>query len=404
MEIVIENPTDAGSSLSPPPPSSLPQTTTSTLLLPQSSSSLTSLSSPSSTSPSNHPQNHYYGTLPMRKRPQLIKQQQQHDFDLSTSVRRVDKSGLLEIPEPEPQRSTRPTTHLIDRMCQLEAVPEVPDHIYSQSPELNKLTRCNSDNLRLTRSIIERHLTGAEIDNNNKIDNKQYQNTITLSPNLSIQKQQKLLTEQTNNFIHHHHHQQQHNNHNHNHGQQTIKKFDCNNKNLMDIDDIKYKNISTKYLPIDTIGNNSRQSSYVDLTGATYTKSTGNNLSSSSSSSKVTLSNNCDDIIDKQKQSPDCLSKYSPKSINDNKKIIQTSSIPDVIEAHGSKVVNCDNNGNDNDDNKNIPRGERAEAEGCEHTAIESSEEARVSFKASNKLLHNDNIQTLRVIILSEQL
>lgn len=50
-----------------------------------------------------------------------------------------------------------------------------------------------------------------------------------------------------------------------------------------------------------------------------------------------------------------------------------------------------------------LPGEERAEAEGCEHTAVENLED-KVSFKGSNKLLDNDNVQTLRVIILSEQL
>ncbi|KYN43808.1 hypothetical protein ALC56_02071, partial [Trachymyrmex septentrionalis] len=50
------------------------------------------------------------------------------------------------------------------------------------------------------------------------------------------------------------------------------------------------------------------------------------------------------------------------------------------------------------------PGEERAEAEGCEHTTVESLEKDEVSFKGSNKLLDNDNVQTLRVIILSEQL
>lgn len=54
---------------------------------------------------------------------------------------------------------------------------------------------------------------------------------------------------------------------------------------------------------------------------------------------------------------------------------------------------------------ENVPPGEeRAEAEGCEHTTTESLEEDKVSFKGSNKLLDNDNVQTLKVIILSEQL
>jgi len=51
-----------------------------------------------------------------------------------------------------------------------------------------------------------------------------------------------------------------------------------------------------------------------------------------------------------------------------------------------------------------LPGEERAEAEGCEHTTVENLEENKVSFKGSNKLLDNDNVQTLRVIILSEQL
>lgn len=73
-------------------------------------------------------------------------------------------------------------------------------------------------------------------------------------------------------------------------------------------------------------------------------------------------------------------------------------SIPDVIEAH-EPPANGSNSSRDS-----APEGERAEAEGCEHTAIESLEEARVSFKAQKNIVNNDNIQTLRVIILSEQL
>lgn len=73
------------------------------------------------------------------------------------------------------------------------------------------------------------------------------------------------------------------------------------------------------------------------------------------------------------------------------------SAIPDVIEAHGSRVAG--------QQKENGPEGERAEAEGCERSATDGHEEtSRVSFKGANKILHNDNIQTLRVIILSEQL
>lgn len=45
----------------------------------------------------------------------------------------------------------------------------------------------------------------------------------------------------------------------------------------------------------------------------------------------------------------------------------------------------------------------RVEAEGCEHTTVESVKEKKVSFKGSNKL-PDDNVQTPRVIILSERL
>lgn len=82
-------------------------------------------------------------------------------------------------------------------------------------------------------------------------------------------------------------------------------------------------------------------------------------------------------------------------------------SIPDVIEAHEIPTTNSrrDDQNYDNNDN-DPPEGERVEAEGCEHTAIESLEEARVAFKGAKKMTkkNNDGIQTLRVIILSEQL
>jgi len=45
----------------------------------------------------------------------------------------------------------------------------------------------------------------------------------------------------------------------------------------------------------------------------------------------------------------------------------------------------------------------RVEAEGCEHTVVESVKEKKVSFKGSNKL-PDDNVETPRVIILSERL
>ena len=88
------------------------------------------------------------------------------------------------------------------------------------------------------------------------------------------------------------------------------------------------------------------------------------------------------------------------------------SSIPDVIEGHGSTTAaaTCTTTtaSVSSSGSKPQPEGERAEAEGCEHTAIESVEETRVSYKsgqeAADSKINDGNIQAVHVIILSEQL
>uniref|UniRef100_A0A6V7LFN6 Uncharacterized protein n=1 Tax=Bracon brevicornis TaxID=1563983 RepID=A0A6V7LFN6_9HYME len=277
------------------------------------------------------PSNFYYSTLPTRLR------SQQHQIQ-TDQVRRIDKSGLLEIPEPEPARNrsrhlttggenihhTGTLPRRIDRLGLLEAVPEVPDQVQN-SPELLK---------------NDRQLTGAE--------NKDQQLNIIKSPiNVQIDKNNTPITSPY---------------------------------------------LRRQLSPIKIDNNNHRQA-YVDFTGASYTK-------------KILNSPRTNDIDDDLIKNNDSITRLSPRLKNDRLSPINNvvSSVPDVIEAHGSKKCSNDDNDGNGDDNKDKPEGERAEAEGCEHTAIESLEEARVSFKGSNKILHNDNIQTLRVIILSEQL
>ncbi|XP_043488937.1 uncharacterized protein DDB_G0271670-like [Polistes fuscatus] len=90
---------------------------------------------------------------------------------------------------------------------------------------------------------------------------------------------------------------------------------------------------------------------------------------------------------------------------NDDRK--ETNSELSLLSSSKIDVnVNDDDKNDENDDNDVVPRGERAEAEGCENTTNENLEEGRVSFNntTNNKLYHNDNVQTLTVIILSEQL
>lgn len=90
------------------------------------------------------------------------------------------------------------------------------------------------------------------------------------------------------------------------------------------------------------------------------------------------------------KTPPDCLrEKRSPTTT--------LSAIPDVIEAHGSSSTSSATAAQG-------PKGERAEAEGCERSAAEGHEERAYKPNPQGKVLHKDNIQAVHVIILSEQL
>lgn len=131
-----------------------------------------------------------------------------------------------------------------------------------------------------------------------------------------------------------------------------------------------------------------------------------------------------DSARSRDQKSPECAAKYTLAS----RKLANSSKNPIMRER---SQVGCSKDNNDlaqsnileesavdtsetrreslfakgNAEQEDDPPGEeRAEAEGCEHTTVESLEEDEVSFKGSNKLLDNDNVQTLRVIILSEQL
>lgn len=399
MEIVIENPTDSTSMITPTP-------TTGYGTLPRPAVAHHSYRVPHVDGTSPTAVADYYGTLPPRGRPHLSPIQSQPAFDVTSTVRRVDKSGLLEIIEPEPSRG-RPR-HLtgaensglsatlnrrIDRSGLLEAVPEVPDQLLSQkSPDLNiKSTE--------ERSITERHLTGAEIDHKDQ----------TLRPCLSP-RPIKTLTEHSkheekdSSTVHLVASSSPYSRRNLPSPKSTTESTSVIGNSDSDLRSRgQFTNVSTnpKFLTGTLESRGVRQQPYVDLTGASYTRACANSpimVSSRTTSTLETKTVDTDDTKDTRKQPPDCLGRLSPRSKGDRQSPLTVSAIPDVIEAHGSSRVISRNTETDG------PKGERAEAEGCEHTAIESLEESRVSFKASNKLLHNDNIQTLRVIILSEQL
>lgn len=132
-----------------------------------------------------------------------------------------------------------------------------------------------------------------------------------------------------------------------------------------------------------------------------------------------------DSVRSRNQKSPECVAKYTSASA---RKLANSSESPIMRER---SQVGCSKDNNDpaqsnvleestidtsetrreslfakgSAEQEDDPPGEeRAEAEGCEHTTVESLEEDEVSFKGSNKLLDNDSVQTLRVIILSEQL
>lgn len=330
--------------------------------------------------------NQRYGTLPLRKKSHVITEP---ISDLLASVRRIDKSGLLEILEPKPQRC-RTSAHSTDCTYQLETVPKVPDypHPLTQVLELNTPTCSSTENPRLMKSKIECHLTSSKFENINK--KKQYCGSMT-SPKVSVTTQRTTSSEG------------------------LIRRCEVtpplkNSKiNLTGISSLgsesreQFFNVSMKYqLSVDTVGNDSRQTSYIDSTGEIYTKNNDivNNLSS-----KFSMLNNSginDEQRKRQQKSLECLSNHSSRSSDDRHLAtsLAVSAIPDVIETHSSKGRSDYIDNQDNDEN--IPRGERAEAKGYEYTAIDNSE--KIKFGASNREVYNDNIQTLRVIILSEQL
>lgn len=241
----------------------------------------------------------YYGSLSRQRG----HQSPVSDYDslVNVSVRRVDKSGLLEMPDLEPaatqlrhltgaESSTATLTRRVDRSGLLEAVPEVPDQCQIYQPS------------------AERHLTGAEIS---------VQEAKLSSGNSNEAQQPSSLSPRSS----------------------------SNNK----------------------------------LEARTHTNKCGVIETSLDLSPTIVGNDKCKDSG------------------------ITRSAIPDVIEAHGttnsSKVIIKD------EKKSGVLEEQRAEAEGCEHTIVrESSEDSRTTFKDSKKLLHNDNIQTLRVIILSEQL
>ncbi|XP_051161289.1 uncharacterized protein LOC127281573 [Leptopilina boulardi] len=319
----------------------------------------------------------YYATLPPRLRNHHIVPGGS-DLDgasTTSSVRRVDRSGLLEISDLEPPRNR--SRHLtgaenlgtlsrrVDRSGLLEAVPEVPDQCQGGNCASDELSESDVNN---RCSIIDRHLTGAEI------------NKKTLSPRLLRSPIESLKRRSFESV-------------------EEVNSPTVSSSNLHP----RYQTISkslrstTKLIPSETSSS---------VTATTQLDITKENNEKTFSNSPLPLSRPCsrnssinettiNDIQDYKEMKPDCLGRISPRLRNDRHSPMTLSSIPDVIEAHGSSASNSQTRNE---------VGERAEAEGCEHTAIESLEESRVSFKTSQKILHNDNIQAVHVFILSEQL
>lgn len=84
---------------------------------------------------------------------------------------------------------------------------------------------------------------------------------------------------------------------------------------------------------------------------------------------------------------------FDPTSINSDDPAVDAKTLRgESLLAIGNEQKNESSSGE-----------KRVEAEGCEHTVVESVKEKKVSFKGSNKL-PDDNVQTPRVIILSERL
>lgn len=363
----------------------------------------------------------------------------QVDVDGQHSVRRVDRSGLLEISEAEP-RWCRPwhlsgaqsvlndrhvgTLRRVDRSGLLEAVPEVPDQVQSHH-------RCPDDR---GRSIGERLLTGAEIDEEERLSSRAIDSDLgsrlvgarspigstyptTYGPSddqlvggverplRGIADEPQVPAPSTNSV------------------QFEERRMNCSPRSTARMSPVvgrctvddwsrsvdRFDSVScAKYgaAVVEPESNRMRQSHLstevnvsrrrTDSPDELDPKSRGSSPLTVLQSRPYSASPSIDtsrltEIEEFREQSDSGSAGPSPKSRTNGHAPMKTLSIPDLIEAHGTLAIR--------------PEGERAEAEGCEHTAVESVEEARVSFKAPNKLLpHSENIQTLRVIILSEQL
>lgn len=266
------------------------------------------------------------------------------EVDGSTPVRRVDRSGLLEMPLTQQQQQKQhpeTTSRRIDRSGLLESVSEVPDHVaYAKSRLLEGATVVGKE---------ERRLTGAEEDG---------PSSLTLPRFRSRERRASYDT--------------------------SKQSFDDNESNE---NTACFGNISRN--GFDKGVNNSMN--HVEKMVARFSPSRTPTPTELGGGERLKTKN-------------EGVGRLSPRPKNDHRVSSPGAlSIPDVIEAHEPPPNT--NNSRTNENNDSGPEGERAEAEGCEHTAIENLEEGRVAFKAPKKINHNnDNIQTLRVIILSEQL
>lgn len=400
----------------------------------------------------------YYRTLPQQssrtRNPSPEPIYETNNLPMQTSVRRIDRSGLLEIVEPEPQslnlrnrhsRSPDATGHLatlprrIDRSGLLEAVPELPDQVWKsedlpdnsigssrdESAKLeHKLTGGVETDLQRQKADIRRSQTSPRssrapsdttcfqsLMKRSSMEISSPQDNSTEARSKSTESRNKVSSPNNLSSV----------------TSPYLRRYPGDNPTsslerptpVTPSDEARSRNNSfaclstpsnNQFLPIDTLPSRGRQT-YVDLTGSTYTRSipmTNSPLGSTRTGLDTThkilseIDNSLRQTHSQQQQQPDCLGKLSPRSRGERQSpLTMSSSIPDVIEAHGSRTQNRGDNGMEKS-----PDCERVEAEGCEQrTNIDdTTEETRVSFKGSKKMIHNDNIQTLRVIILSEQL
>lgn len=266
----------------------------------------------------------------------------------SSGARRVDKSGLLEISDPSLHQQPPSISHCatlsrrMDRPVLLEAVPEVPD----QCPKHRELLATAAANA--ARSMIERrqHLLGAETD---AIESALFRrrsfatDSQDSTSTISVQTDEEAVVPST---------------------KKTRVKFA--------LDEIQANTVLPPPSSFDEIK----------------------------------------EIKEPIKSSlKDCLGRLSPRQ---RQQQVTLSNIPDVIEAHGTSSTPASTTTTVSTTTKSIkkdsaPQGERAEAEGCEHTNIESVESYKGgsgggSGSNGKVAAHNDNIQAVHVIILSEQL